>query len=183
MIKLNLQLVQDNVPEAETNAHLQESLVLTDQTLEKVRDVALDLRPSMLDDLGLVPTLRWYADRHAQSSGIALAFQSNGVADRDIPPDIATACFRIVQEALTNIARHARAHQVKIELGTDATNLHCTIQDDGVGFNVTHAREAAIRGRSIGVLSMQERAELTGGKLSIVSAPHRGTEVCARFPL
>jgi len=183
MIKLNLQLVQDKVLEAETNAHLQESLALTDQTLGKVRAVALDLRPSMLDDLGLVPTLRWYADRHAQSSGVALSFLSDGVADHDIPPDIATACFRIVQEALTNIARHARAQKVSIELGIHADGLHCTIQDDGVGFNVTHAREAAIRGRSIGVLSMQERAELAGGGLNIVSAPQEGTEVCARFPL
>ena len=162
---------------------LQEGLVLTDQTLEKVRDVALDLRPSMLDDLGLVPTLRWYADRHAQSSGVTLTFQSDGVADHAIPPDIATACFRIVQEALTNIARHARAHQVRIELGIHADGLHCTIQDDGVGFNVTHAREAAIQGSSIGVLSMQERAELAGGSLNIVSALQEGSEVCARFPL
>ncbi len=183
MIKLNLQLVQDKVPEAETDAHLQEGLVLTDQTLEKVRDVALDLRPSMLDDLGLVPTLRWYADRHAQSSGVTLTFQSDGVADHAIPPDIATACFRIVQEALTNIARHARAHQVRIELGIHADGLHCTIQDDGVGFNVTHAREAAIQGSSIGVLSMQERAELAGGSLNIVSALQEGSAVCARFPL
>ena len=105
------------------------------------------------------------------------------MADHDIPPDIATACFRIVQEALTNIARHARAQQVRIELGIHADGLHCTIRDNGVGFNVTHAREAAIRGRSIGVLSMQERAELAGGSLNIVSAPHRGSEVCARFPL
>ncbi len=183
MIKLNLQLVQDNISEAEANTHFQESLALTDLTLKKVRDVALDLRPSMLDDLGLVPTLRWYVDRHAQSSGAALSFQSDGVAGHDIPPNIATTCFRVVQEALTNIARHAQAHQVKIELGVHAGSLHCRIQDDGVGFNVAHAREAAIQGRSIGLLSMQEHAELAGGSLNVVSVPQEGSEIRARFPL
>ena len=183
MIKMNLQLLQRSLPASEADSHWSESLALTDQTLQKVRDVSLDLHPSMLDDLGLVSALRWYSDRHAQRSDITLSFQADGMQDVSIPSEVATACFRIVQEALTNVARHAHAQQVQIDLYTHTDNLYCSIKDDGTGFNVKSASEAATHGHSIGVLSMKERAELTGGGLSIDSAPGKGTEVCAYFPL
>lgn len=183
LVKMNLQLLQRDENQGSVQGQVHESLKLTDQALQKVRDVSLDLRPSMLDDLGLVSALRWYADRHAQRSGVALSFDAVDVAQQRIPRDVATACFRIAQEVLTNVARHAQAQSVWIDLAAPGTELRCTIRDDGVGFDVAYARQCALRGRSLGVLSMQERAALVGGAVDVVSAPGTGTEVRVRFPL
>lgn len=183
LVKMNLQGLQRDGSRDATGGQVDESLKLTDQALQKVRDVSLDLRPSMLDDLGLVSALRWYADRHAQRSGVALSFNAGDVEQRRIPRDVATSCFRIAQEVLTNVARHAGAHNVWIDLAAPGPELRCTIRDDGTGFDVAHARQCALRGKSLGVLSMQERAELVGGGVDIVSAPGDGTEVRTRFPL
>lgn len=183
LVKMNLQRLQRDGNRDATGGQVDESLKLADQALQKVRDVSLDLRPSMLDDLGLVSALRWYADRHAQRSGVTLSFNAGDVEQRRIPRDVATSCFRIAQEVLTNVARHARAHNVWIDLAAPGAELRCTIRDDGTGFDVAHVRQCALRGKSLGVLSMQERAELVGGGVDIVSAPGDGTEVRTRFPL
>jgi signal transduction histidine kinase len=96
---------------------------------------------------------------------------------------VATTCFRIAQEALTNVIRHAQARRVDVELAPDDGHLLLVMRDDGQGFDVADARKNAAQGRSQGLLSMQERAELAGGELHIDSAPGRGTAVRARLPL
>ena len=96
---------------------------------------------------------------------------------------IETECFRVAQEALTNVVRHAHAHAVAVELRRDDGHLHLSVRDDGVGFDVAAGRERAVRGDSLGLLSMEERAALAGGKIEYKSAPGQGTQVHAWFPL
>jgi signal transduction histidine kinase len=153
-----------------------------ERTLEQVRDLSLDLRPSLLDDLGLVPALRWYVDRQAQQADLSAHFHADPVEKR-LAPELEIACFRIVQEALTNVMRHARAEHVDVELLNRDGMIEIQIRDDGPGFDVQQALNEAHRGTSLGLLSMQERASVVGGEVEIESAPEAGTEVKARFPL
>lgn len=167
-------------------AVLEDGLHLADGALQQVRNLSLDLRPSLLDDLGLVPALRWYVSRHADRTGLAETL----ICDLQIPPLPAateTACFRIVQEALTNIARHAQAHHVTVRLSIDtpakiAQRLRLTIQDDGVGFD-PEAESQSRGSTSLGLLGMVERAQHIDGQLTITSRPGQGTTVELQVPL
>ena len=150
--------------------------------LEQVHDISLDLRPSILDDLGLEPALRWYTERQAALVELKAEFHGGSLEQR-LDPVIETECFRIAQEALTNVVRHAQAKSVTVELREEDGQLHLRVRDDGVGFDVAVVRERAVRGTSLGLLSMEERAVLAGGRLEFNSAPGRGTEVHAWFPL
>src|SRR5262249_13067992 len=139
-----------------------------------VRNLSLDLRPSLLDDLGLPAALRWYLDRQSKRAGFAVTFSAD-------PPDIRaaanleTACFRVAQEALTNIVRHAAARNVRVELRRQDNELQLKIHDDGCGFDVAAAKERAVRGGSLGLLGMQERVLLIGGRIDIDSSTGLGT--------
>ncbi|MBV9125186.1 MAG: sensor histidine kinase [Planctomycetes bacterium] len=148
----------------------------------QIRNMSLELRPSLLDDLGLVAALRWYVDRLARRSGLAIQFLHSLLPAR-LGPDLETTCFRIAQEALTNVVRHARARQVRVELHGEEAELYLAIRDDGAGFDVQEAREGAARGTHLGLLGMQERVQLSGGRLEIRSAPNQGTDIQVRFPL
>jgi PAS domain S-box-containing protein len=152
-----------------------------DEALQRVRDIALDLRPSVLDDLGLPAAMRWYADRFARAGRLE-AHLSIGVLP-PLEPGLKTACFRVAQEALTNVDRHARADHVWIDLHVLDGALELSVRDDGTGFDVAAARDRAIHGASVGLLGMQERVALMGGEYEIVRVPAGGTEVRARFPL
>jgi signal transduction histidine kinase len=136
----------------------------------------------MLDDLGLVATLRWYLERQAHRAGFLAHFTAEP-EEMALPAELATACFRVAQEALTNIARHSQAHRVRISLGQSASQLRLRIQDDGRGFRVEAALARASRGGSQGLLGMQERVMLLDGQLEIDSAPGHGTEIRVEFPL
>jgi signal transduction histidine kinase len=136
----------------------------------------------MLDDLGLEPALRWYTNRQAALAGLQAEFVTDSLEHR-LDPIIETECFRIAQEALTNVVRHAQARTVTVELHTKDGRLHLGVRDDGVGFNVAPVREQAVRGASLGLLSMEERAALAGGGLEFKSTPGQGTDVQAWFPL
>ena len=189
-VKLNLQrlqrLMEDGQMEAgPAQAVLEDGLALADGALQQVRNLSLDLRPSLLDDLGLVPALRWYVGRHAERTGLAETLRCD-LQLPPLPPATETACFRIVQEALTNIARHAQAHQVTVRLSIDglanmAQQLRLTIQDDGVGFDRESVHSRA--GTSLGLLGMVERAQHIGGQLTITSRPSQGTTVELQVPL
>ena len=179
-LKMDLQKAQQQpLPIA---ASLEDSLLLVNGILHQVRSLSLTLRPSLLDDLGLVAALRWYIDQQVQRTGIGMQLVTAPLTPR-FSTDVETVCFRITQEALTNVVRHAQAQQVQIELQHEASILQLRIRDDGVGFDVGAARERAVHGTSMGLLGMQERVQLAGGQLAIASTPHRGTEICARFPL
>ncbi len=159
-----------------------ECVAAIDEALEQVRRMSRDLRPSQLDDLGLVAALRSHLDRQAGGAGFKPNFMHEGVPPR-LAPEIETTCFRIAQEALTNIARHAQASEVWVTLvGTEA-ELRLEVRDNGRGFDVAAARLDAAAGRSMGLLSMEERATLAGGRLALDSAPGRETRLSLALPL
>jgi signal transduction histidine kinase len=181
-VKINLQALQRAAAPAAPHPGLQESMAIVDRAVQQVRNLSLDLRPSLLDDLGLVAALRWYVDRQSARAG----YHGQLIADPPdltVPPDVATTCFRVAQEALTNVVRHARAKRVRVELRREDGALQLVVRDDGIGFDVAGASRRAARGASLGLLGMQERVQLVGGQMELESAPGHGTEVRVSLPL
>jgi PAS domain S-box-containing protein len=167
---------------SEGHSALNQDIGFVNRTIEQVRELSLNLRPPMLDVLGLEAALRWYAENQRQRSGLDVQLVGHLEGPR-LDPDLEIACFRVVQEALTNVVRHAHAKHVWIELQEEDSNLHLVIHDDGIGFDVAAKREYAGRGRSFGFLAMQERVELLAGQFDVESVPGAGTWIRARFPL
>jgi two-component system sensor histidine kinase UhpB len=181
-LKLNLEALQRGRNGATLESRVQEALETTQHTLDRVRQLSLSLRPLQLDDLGLAAALRSHLDRQATLGGFAAHPEIQDFPAR-LPPEVETACFRVAQEAVNNIVRHARARNVWLQLAVDAERLVLAVRDDGAGFDVEAARRRAALGASLGVVSMAERAALAGGTLRIESAPGQGTSVLAGFPL
>jgi PAS domain S-box-containing protein len=179
--EMNLQAAMQT-PETEAQSRLKSSLDAVERVLEQVRDLALNLRPSMLDDLGLTPALVWLTRRQAELAGLKGEVRADELEQR-LDPVIETECFRIAQEALTNVVRHAQARTVIVELRKMNGRLHLNVCDDGVGFDPVAVRQKAVRGVSLGMLSMEERAALAGGGMECVSRPNQGSEIHAWFPL
>ena len=181
-IRINLQTVRQSCETSESRASIDEGTEMVDQALGQVRDLSFELRPSLLDDLGLVAALRWYCDRYAKRTGIRTATVTNLASDEfRLRKELETACFRIVQEALTNVARHAEASSVLINLETLHTGISLSIKDDGIGFG-EHSRNTAASPHLLGLRGMQERALALGGEFEVNSAAPRGTEIRAHFP-
>lgn len=166
---------------AESRAKQADALTLTRDLLGRVRELSLNLRPSLLDDLGLFPALGWLCERFQHSSQLPIEPRFDALDDRRFAPAIELAAFRIVQEALTNVARHAQATAASVTVQADAEKLAVVVQDNGRGFIV--ARSAPERATSIGLVGMQERARVVGGTVSITSHPAQGTQVAVQFPL
>lgn len=181
VMQLNLQAVLQSASES-NQPRLRATLKIVDRVLEQVHDLALNLRPSMLDDLGLEPALVWLTNQQSEIAGLKSEVHADAVAHR-LDTVIETECFRIAQEALTNVVRHAQAQAITVGLRVDDGQIHLRVRDDGIGFDVAAMSEKAVRGASLGLLSMEERAELAGGKLEFNSIPGQGTEVHAWFPL
>jgi PAS domain S-box-containing protein len=158
---------------------LQDAIASVDHAMHRVRDLALDLRPSVLDDLGLAAALRWYADRFARGTDAEVHVSVDAVPP--LEPEVETACFRIAQEALTNVSRHAQARHVWLDVQMRPDAIELCLRDDGVGFDVERAWRSAIGGASMGLLGMQERVSLVGGEFSVRRRPEGGTEVRVRF--
>ena len=159
---------------------LEEAKALAVHTIEEVHRMILDLRPSVLDDLGLQSAIRWYADRHLTARGISVRCEFDA-PDRRFPAAFETAIFRVCQEAMSNIARHAHAESVLIQLSEGDGAIRIEIEDDGRGFepkNVSHAER-----RHFGLMGIEERVEILGGKVKIDSAPGQGTRVRLEVPL
>jgi signal transduction histidine kinase len=180
--EMNLQAALQAPGTAALERRLEDSIKAVERVLEQVHDLSLNLRPSMLDDLGLEPALRWYTHRQAALTGMRAEFRADHLEQR-LDPVIETECFRVGQEALTNVVRHAQARSVSVELARRNGHIHLCVRDDGVGFDVASLRGEAVRGASLGLLSMEERTALAGGGLEFKSAPGEGTEVHAWFPL
>jgi signal transduction histidine kinase len=147
-----------------------------------VRAIATRLRPTVLDDLGLEAALRSHLDRIRARAAVELAADVRLPQPR-LDPAVETACFRIVQEAVTNALRHAHATAVRVGLVVENGELALSVRDDGGGFDLIAAGRRAARGESAGLSGMEERARLAGGRLEVETAPGRGTEVRATFPL
>lgn len=181
LLQIKLQATQElNSLKAMVPA-LAENITVVERLHEQVRNLSLDLRPSVLDDLGLVPALRWHVDRLAQSTSLSISFVSDGSVGRHAV-EVETAFFRVAQEALANILRHSRAKMVRVCLSKNSEEMILRIADDGVGFDPATARQQAAHGQSMGLLSMEERMKLVGGEFSITSRPGEGTEVVVRCP-
>lgn len=155
---------------------------LLQQTLEEVYDLIFDLRPSLLDHLGLVPAIESHAERNLEATGVRVHLEQSG-APRRLPPAVETALFRVVQEALCNIVQHAAASNVYITLDFQERGVSVTVEDDGIGFDVNAVEHSTDLRRGLGLLGMRERIELLGGDLTIASAPGNGASVAMRVPL
>jgi signal transduction histidine kinase len=176
-LRLNLQRYTSAPPPAPVAT---DNLELVDEALERVRAIALELRPAVLDDLGLGPAVAGYARRQAERAGYNLTIEDTLDSMR-LPEEMETVSFRILQQALTNIARHAEASNVHVVLLRTVDRFELSVTDDGVGFDVATARARAVAGESLGLLDMNELATLAGGQLSISSYPGRGSTVNAYF--
>ncbi|HEX6851289.1 MAG TPA: two-component regulator propeller domain-containing protein [Candidatus Polarisedimenticolaceae bacterium] len=180
-MKLNLQLLGGSAPEEGTR-RVADSIGLIDRMIGHVRELSLDLRPPLLDELGLAAALRGYLEALSRRSGIGIELRAEGVPAA-LPDDVAIAAFRVAQEAVTNVLRHGGAGRVEVDLGYDRAGLELTVVDDGRGFDVAAAFERAGSGRHLGLLGMRERVEAMGGSLAVESTPGSGTRVHARLPL
>jgi signal transduction histidine kinase len=174
-VSLNLQAIKGDLPPA-LRARVPESMRAIEKMIKQVQTLAFELRPSMLDDFGLVGALRMLVARHGERTGVRASFNATPT-DARAPVEIETACFRIGQEALSNVARHAHARHVEVTLTAQDVALDVTVRDDGVGFNLQGMRTG------LGLMGMAERAELAGGRLDIESTPGVGTTLRALFPL
>jgi signal transduction histidine kinase/DNA-binding response OmpR family regulator len=164
---------------AALNESLEDARALLADLLTRVRDLSLDLRPALLDDRGLIPALLWQSGSFTKRTGVEVDFSHTGVETRP-PAEVETAVYRVVQEALTNVARHAKAQSVRVRLtATESSALTVTVEDDGAGFDAATAAHAATGGLG----GMRERVLLLGGTLTIQSEPGKGTRIAAEMPL
>jgi len=161
---------------------IDECVETTRHTLERVRQLSLNLRPLQLDDLGLVAALRSHLDRQAGLGGLAPHFDADE-APPHLDPETETACFRVAQEAITNVLRHARARNLWVRLFTAGDRLALSIRDDGAGFDPDSARRRAHAGASLGLAGMEERIAIAGGSIDLRSQPGQGTVLLATFPI
>jgi signal transduction histidine kinase len=159
----------------ELGDHLAAIRRLAEKTVNEVRDIALLLRPSMLDDFGLVPALNWHAREMTKRTGIDILVSADASSD-DLPDEHKTCIYRIVQEALNNCARHASARHIEIAVRREADRVTLAVRDDGAGFDARYTR-------GMGILGMEERVLRLGGEFQIDTRPGRGTEVQAQLPL
>ena len=151
------------------------------EALQEVRRLLLDLRPSALDDLGLVPAVRWYVETRLADQGIEYTVTVMG-PERRFPPTLETTLFRIVQEAVNNAAKHAEPHNVGVRLDFTEPTVVALIEDDGKGFD-PYAYHNGYSGEAVGLAGMRERATLAGGTLEVHSEPGHGTQIIARIPI
>jgi signal transduction histidine kinase len=181
VVKLNLESLRREAPNRPTDADLRRSIAVVDQAMRDVRDVAIDLRPAILDDLGLVAAARWYLSRQGRLVGYRTSFAADSIP-LGLDDEGESACFRALQEALTNVARHARATRVALELRQSTDEIVLVVVDDGVGFDVIRSRRRAAKRPTLGLTGMSEGVCAIGGSIEITSSPGRGTRICARFP-
>jgi len=147
---------------------------LVEDSIAVVRNMALLLRPPMLDDLGLLPALQWQAHEITHRSGIRVKIAAEGVPE-NLPDDLKTCIYRIVQEALHNVIQHAQAHTVRVALSMEEGRIYLSIQDDGKGF--------AKGERGMGLLGMEERVSHLGGSFAVESNPGEGAIVRVMLPV
>ena len=179
-ISLNLQEVKQMC--GPCSEQLEEVIRRNNRAIEQVQNFSFDLQPSMLDDLGLVATLKWYAKRKLQHLNLVLHFVAHSSGAR-LATEPGMTCYRVLQESLTNIIRHSNAQQVWIEFQDTSEEIRLSIRDDGVGFDLTALHSEASGKADRGMLRMRERVEILGGRIEFQSAPTEGTVIDVRIPL
>jgi hypothetical protein len=183
-VKINLTEILRDAPDGAGGplaARIAESNDLIDRMLEQTHEMALDLHPAMMDDLGLIPTLRGYIRRFNLRTGIEVEAT---FVEPALPmgSDLETNLYRIIQEALTNVSKHARAKTVTIVLGLEDSDVRLSIADDGVGFDLPSRENDPSVNRGLGLLGMQERVSSVGGRIAVESAPGRSTRLDVSIP-
>jgi PAS domain S-box-containing protein len=186
-VKMGLRMAERSLPETGTESareRLSRLGGLVDDTIASVRALSHELRPPLLDEVGLEPALAWLCDSFSQHTGIPVRYTSEMDSPVTLSRDAELAVYRIVQEALTNAARHAHPSEVIVHARCDSDDaLVAVVEDDGRGFDLRAVRGSAAPGQGLGILGMYERADLVGGKLIIDSLPDGGTRVSVRIPL
>ncbi len=180
-LKLTLDMVRHDPAAAESiTGCLSHAQSLVDELLSRVREMSLELRPAMLDNLGLLPALLWHFERLATLAQLQVEFKHIGIEQRRFPPEIETTAYRIVQEALTNVSRHAQVSKATVRIWAMTDVLGLEIEDLGIGCEVAAVLEAPY---STGISAMRERAFLMGGQFTLESAPGQGTRIQVELPL
>ena len=177
-LKLSLEMA-DRLPHEPARESVRGAVSLANDLISRVRNLSLDLRPAALDDLGLLPALLWHFDRYTKQTGVQVDFRHQGLEGRRFERDMETVACRIIQEALTNVARHARIKLVEVRVWVDDVSLNLRVEDHGVGFDA----QALVGASSSGLVGMEERASILGGSLMIDTQPGRGTHLVAELPL
>ncbi len=175
-LKLILTRAVNSLPES-SQPLLNEARTITDELMKQVRELSLNLRPPMLDDLGLVSALLWHFDRYTAHTGVKVDFKQKGL-DNAFIPDINTAVYRVVQEALTNVAKYAKVSEARVNIQADDRTIRVQVEDKGIGFdpgNISTTRN--------GLRGMRERVILLGGRFNVESAPGQGTLITAEIPV
>lgn len=180
-LKINLESAQNISSPTRLFKILKDSVSIAEKALEQVRSLSLNLRPSLLDDLGLEPALRWLLQNLAGRAGILYSMEVD--LPRRLPPEMEVACFRISQEALSNALRHSGGTEIKISLKLENQWIFLEVSDNGKGLDLKKVKEGVVRGETLGLLSMEERARNLKGSLEIVSHPGRGTTVRVKIPI
>jgi len=181
-LMMGLKTLAENCPYAAQGCRVEDMRAVVKSTLGEIHRLAIELRPSILDDMGLVPALEKYVADWRANHGIDVDFHVNWDGDERVSHAIEITVYRIVQEALTNIAKYAKAENVSVILTRDEKGLEAIIDDDGIGFVVDGLMEGRA-GHKLGLYGMQERASLVGGSFTIESTPGHGTTVYVRIPV
>lgn len=177
-IKIDLSRAEQAVPKSDTRTveRIRRAREGAEETLQIIRRMSMLLRPSMLDDIGLSAALGWYAKQFGESTGIRVHLTDDGSADR-LPEAHKTSLYRIVQEALTNCARHSEARAIQIRLASEDHRYVMQIADDGRGF------DAKSQARGLGLIGIQERIDEMNGSLNVTSTPGQGTRLSVSIPV
>ncbi|MFS8570752.1 MAG: sensor histidine kinase, partial [Thermaerobacter sp.] len=185
---IRLEMLMESVDQADTRdgaQRLRQDLArlrdMATAALAETRRLTFDLRPTILDDLGLVPAIRWLLKNKLEPFGIDAELEVSGFEGR-LSDEVETTLFRVVQEALNNVVRHAGAARVRVVLTEGREGLEALVEDNGRGFDVRSVKPNDPQGRGLGLFGMRERVELVGGTLEVDSAPGRGTRIRARIP-
>lgn len=183
-LKIQLELLEQQAARAASDLEprIASARALAGACLTEVRQLSHVLRPQMLDELGLLPTLRWLVRTVRERTGLVVSFDSGGFEDR-MDPDVETLIYRIAQESLTNIVKHAKAADATVRLSRREDRLLLRVEDSGAGFDAEGVLSAREEDRGFGVRAMRDRVHFFNGRFSIRSAPGKGTVVEAELPL
>jgi two-component system sensor histidine kinase UhpB len=184
MLIINLERMEDQLSPQDNllKEKITATRVLAQRTLANLRKIVYGLRPAILDDLGLIPAIRWYARANLEEAGILIELHDNGEIE-PLPPNLKATLYRITQEAINNILKHSRAENVEIILRRQGEHIQLEIIDDGQGFNLAAVREEALQQQRLGLLGIEERAELVGGQVDFNSSLAGGTRIFVDVPV
>ena len=180
-VLLGLRLVEEGVAGPDPDAahrYTEDLRELVGDALRRTRELAFELRPTVLDDVGLTAALERLTGAVTERGHLPVALAVTGLGDGRLPREIETVVYRVIQEALTNVVRHAHASEVSVTVAAGSGSVRVLVEDDGAGFDAGHLPD----GGHLGLEGMQERVELVGGTLRLDSAPGRGTTVLAEVP-